>query len=91
MVCVLVTIAFGVKDVSLVSAFEVVAAFAAVEFAEAIAWIVFEPGVMSYQIVTTHSVEVAVVHLVVVELFDDCMMGYQIVTTHCCLDIVAPY
>jgi hypothetical protein len=37
------------------------------------------------------SVEVAVVHLVVVDLSVDCMMGYQIVTTHCCLDIVAPY
>jgi hypothetical protein len=83
-------------DVSEMSAFEVVEvsvvwAFDAVQFAEAIARILFEPGVMSYQIVTTHSVEVAVVHLVAVELSVDCMMGYQIVTTHCCLDIVAPY
>ena len=87
---------FWMFDVSEMSAFEVVEvsvvwAFDAVEFAEAIARILFEPGVMSYQIVTTHSVDVAVVHLVAVELSVDCMMGYQIVTTHCCLDIVAPY
>jgi hypothetical protein len=88
---------FWMFDVSEMSAFEVVEvsvvwAFGTVEFAEAIARILFEPGVMSYQIVTTHSVEVAVVHLVAVEVFVYCMMGYQIVTTrNRLLDIVAPY
>jgi hypothetical protein len=71
--------------------FSVVSAVHVIGFAEAIARIVYQPGVMGYQFVTTHSVEALVAYGVAVELSADGMIGYQIVMTNCCLGIVTPY